>query len=326
MRWEPAIYEHKAALIGRGVHEVARSADLLAAALRTEHETYRADFLTVGVDVYNVEAEACGARVAAGGRSQCPEIPTPPWRLDALPGGLALPDVPAAGRFGLLLDAARRVRRQIGDAACLRVAASGALSIAAKLVGLNPLLMALAMEDAAAARLLDFAAELSEAWCRCIRAAGFDAIVFDSVACPPLISPTQYADVIAPLHRRVMDALGAAGQRMRPLVIGGDTTPIVAAMADAGANSVICDFPADAEKFAAALSGRRVTVRRNVNPQVLAADDDAIRRAGAQLAADLRCFADPVAGTGILPYEADPSRFGLLREAAEAAGGPASGR
>ena len=52
--WEPAIYEHKAALIGLSPAEVSRSADLLARSLEAEHRAYAADFMTVGIDVYNI--------------------------------------------------------------------------------------------------------------------------------------------------------------------------------------------------------------------------------------------------------------------------------
>ena len=51
MLWEPAIYEHKAALIGRHPHEVAASAELLTEAVLMEYATYRPDFITVGLDV-----------------------------------------------------------------------------------------------------------------------------------------------------------------------------------------------------------------------------------------------------------------------------------
>ena len=43
VKFEPAIYGHKAALIGREPREVAMSAGLLAEAVLKEHEVYRAD-------------------------------------------------------------------------------------------------------------------------------------------------------------------------------------------------------------------------------------------------------------------------------------------
>ena len=309
LSWEPAIYEHKAALIGEPVGRVARSAALLAAAMNAERAAYHADFLTVGVDVYNIEAEACGAVVTDGAPDACPEIRCPLWDLAALPATLAQPNVPGAGRFAMLLQAAAGARLAAGSA-CIRIAAAGPVSIASKLVGIEPLVLALALEEEPAGRLLEFTTQLNIAWCRAIRDAGFDAIVYDSAAAPPMLSPDMYRRTIAPLHRRVMGQLEASGQAERPLVVGGDATAIAADMVEAGANSVVCDFAADAAAFARAVAGRDVRVRRNANPQHLARRDS-LPPAASQLVADLWLFGRPVAGTGILPYSFDPA---LLRE------------
>ena len=69
----PAIYEHKARLIGRSPSEVCRSLDLLGEALHKELEVYDPDVLTVGLDVYNVEAEAVGCEVRYFGNA--PDVP-----------------------------------------------------------------------------------------------------------------------------------------------------------------------------------------------------------------------------------------------------------
>jgi len=59
----PAIYEHKAFLIGKTPSEVACDDELLFQAVMEEFNTYRADLLTVGLDVYNIEAEALGCKI-----------------------------------------------------------------------------------------------------------------------------------------------------------------------------------------------------------------------------------------------------------------------
>jgi uroporphyrinogen decarboxylase len=317
--WEPAVYEHKAALIGRPVAEVAASAYLLAAAMEAEYEEYRADFLTVGLDVYNVEAEACGAVVVPGEAGNCPEILSPPWRIDSLPRDLPLPSVPGSGRFAMILEAAAKVVARLGLLCCIRVAASGPVSIAAKLVGLEDLIIAMADGNESARRLLRFTTALAEAWCRCLRENGLDAIVFDSAAVPPVFSPPLYADAVAPLHRRIMSLLAGAGQAKRPLIVGGDSVPILPHLARCGANMLICDFTAEAEIFAAALpAGRDLLVRRNVHPGLfISPSSDALSVAAGQLCRDLRCFSRPVAGTGILPYQAAPKAFQDFRRMVE---------
>lgn len=333
--WEPAIYEHKAALIGRSPAEVAASSDLLFEALVAEYSTYRADFMTVGLDVYNVEAEACGAVLASGGGVACPEIPVPPWSLEALPpeieaGELAPPDPQTSGRFRLLLDAGRRFRDRVAGSAgraavdppdpppLVRVAASGPVSIAAKLVGTEPLLMGLFTSEPQALALLDFATEVCLVWVTAIRGEELDAIVFDSSASPPMVGPDLYRGTIAPLHERIMGRLEETGQRLRPLVLGGDTTPIAGQLAATGANQLVCDYAADASAFAAALEGSAlagVSIRRNVNPVVLSNDD--LSGAVRGFCEDLAAVPNPVAGTGILPYHQDPLEYQTFRRLVE---------
>ena len=77
----PAIYEYKAALIRRSVREVADSAELLAQALEVEYTGIESDFLTVGIDIYNLEAEALGAVRTQSDADQCPELDGLPWNL-----------------------------------------------------------------------------------------------------------------------------------------------------------------------------------------------------------------------------------------------------
>ncbi len=313
--WEPAVYEHKAALIGRAVGEVACSAELLREALLAEHEAYQADFLTVGVDVYNVEAEACGAELAIIGPKACPEIARPPLDLADMPKQLDLPPVPQAGRFEVLLQAGLRVAERLGDTCSVRVAASGPASIAAKLVGLEELITAIALGQEGACRILAFAAALAKEWARCLRGAGLDVIVFDSLAAPPVIIPPLYQEVIGPLHKEIMSLLEDSGQSDRPLIIGGDTTAILSHIAASGTTTVICDFPASAQAFAKALpAGAPLKVRRNVDPQVFSGTHAQLLQAARQLRSDLELFARPIAGTGILPYDSDPAKLRTFRD------------
>lgn len=314
MRWEPAIYEHKAALIGRSPQEVANNAELLTAAVNREVEVYNADFVTVGLDVYNIEAEACGARLICPDSTSCPEVAEPLWALSDLPETLALPAVPESGRFTLMLDAGQRCCEALSERTHVRVAASGPATIATKLVGLEALVMSLVLEDAEAVRLLDFCTELAAAWCAALRDADLDVVLFDSAASPPMFSPAMYRTFVRPRHARLMGQLAAAGQSHRPLILGGDTVPIAADLAATGANMLVCDFAADAAAFAEAVAAcPDIEVRRNVNPAALLGDDAAITAAARQLTADLAHFRHPVAGTGILPYDFDPARFRRLQ-------------
>lgn len=59
----PTILEHSARLIGKTPSEVAVNAKMLEEALIEAYNFYGHDSLTVGIDVYNIEAEALGCKI-----------------------------------------------------------------------------------------------------------------------------------------------------------------------------------------------------------------------------------------------------------------------
>lgn len=307
IKWEPAIYEHKAALIGKSPVEVANSADLLAEAVLKEYEIYQADYITVGLDVYNIEAEALGAELTVPGENECPDLAGLLYDLNDLPE-FELPAIPDSGRFNLLLEAGKKVQEEIGDKTAVRVAASGPVTLAAKLAGLEGLILSICMQDGNAEELLAFSAKIAEKWCSCLRAYGLDVIIFDSMVAPPMFSPDMYEQCILPLHQRLMAVLADSGQSERELVIGGDTTPIVSLLAQTGANYLLCDFACDAHAFKQALGDdSELKVRRNINPVLLGQGN--LQELPEQFQADLANFVNPIAGTGILSYDFNPEHL-----------------
>ena len=61
----PVIYEHAARFVGRSPWEVSRNPELMFAAHRAAYLEYHQQVIAVAIDIYNLEAEAYGARVAA---------------------------------------------------------------------------------------------------------------------------------------------------------------------------------------------------------------------------------------------------------------------
>ncbi len=72
----PAVYEHAARFVGRTPAEVSRDAELLFQAHRGAYLEYRHQPIAVGIDIYNLEAEAYGAKVESGrGRRHPSHLP-----------------------------------------------------------------------------------------------------------------------------------------------------------------------------------------------------------------------------------------------------------
>jgi uroporphyrinogen-III decarboxylase len=301
----PAIYEHKAKLIDKTPFAVSRDADLLFAAICREVEIYHSDFLTVGMDIYNLELEAMGIPVIDRG-NECPEL------ADIPPGFTPHADIFANGRFAMMLEVGKRLR-QI-TATPVRIAATGPITLTAKLIGIENLLIDLITGEGEYRQLLETMTEVTAQWCAMINNHQLDTIIFDSMAAPPLFSPELYRQHAFPLHRQLMTEMANRGQQQRELVIGGDTAPIAADLKASGANILLCDFIADGAEWRHALGDASgIQVRCNINPSELTIPPrpDVIT----EFIQKLQLFDNVIAGTGILPYAFAPAGYLAWRDA-----------
>lgn len=199
------VYEHTAALIGQRPWTASREAGLMAAHSETVRR-YGQRHAVLGIDIYNLEAEALGAGIDEPAGDAVPAItrhilPDP----EAL-SGLALPDWAHAGRFPLLIDAAGILRRRHPGLG-LGLPLSGPFSLATGLCGLEPLLCAL-MEDPDRLRrglehLTDGLLELADA----LRPHADRLVVCESAAAPPLVPPSLFTNVVRPPLARLIAGL-----------------------------------------------------------------------------------------------------------------------
>jgi len=204
----PAVYEHKARLIGKSPSEVCRSAELIHRSLLAELEIYDPDMLTVGIDVYNVEAEALGCEVRFfKERSDVPAVVSPVLGGPEGLGKLSIPYPERDGRMPLFLDAAERLVREVGDRLYVRGALSGPFSLACSLLGTAELLMATVDDPGFVRDLLEFAAAVTVVFGKAFLRKGAGIIVFDSKASPQAASPRVFKEFVKPVYRDIRVAL-----------------------------------------------------------------------------------------------------------------------
>jgi uroporphyrinogen decarboxylase len=312
----PAIYEHMAKLVARSPSEVSRDAGLLEQAVLAEYETYRPDMLTVGIDIYNVEAEALGSEV------------TFPDALDAVPiirdrilsglddfRRLRMIQPAGSGRMPLVLDAAKAVNDKVGGEVFVRGAVSSPHSMAVELIGIEKLLFGMLEQPDQVSALLKFLTDVSVSYGKAFIDRGLEVCVFDSYAAPPLVSPRLFKAAILPRVRRLITELKACGAEFVEYVIGGRTEPIAEHLFATGADILLCDFAADVNIFLELAKKTGALVRRNISPilieqgpdQELGGQIDGVRR----LAADHR---NVVIGTGAISYNTDAERVLMVKE------------
>jgi uroporphyrinogen decarboxylase len=141
-------------------------------------------------------------------------------------------------------------------------------------------------------------------------------VLFDSLASPDLLPPQAYAQHVQPVTARLIDAFQQAGCPRVPIIIGGDTTPILGALIATGADNLLCDFSADwslwKEKCAAA--GR--SVRRNLPASLVhTGPPEAIEAAARDAVCAAQGFPDFILGTAVVPYATPTEHLLAVRRA-----------
>jgi uroporphyrinogen decarboxylase len=314
----PAVYEHKARLIGRTPSEVCRSLDLLLEALEAELAAYDPDALTVGVDVYNVEAEAAGAAVRYfDGSNDVPAVVEP---LVTAPAGLrrlGTPDPAKDGRMPLLVEAAARLHKDRGRDLVVRGALSGPFSLACALAGTEAVLVATVEDPPFVRALLERAARMTVVFGRAFLAVGVEPVLFDSKASPAAASPRVFREFVLPVYRdAVMPALREAGAKALPLIIGGDTTPVLEDLLRTGAGQLLCDAGSDLGLFLKRCREERRPLRASVDARLVhRGRPDEVKAEALRILDRTQGQPGLLLGCGVVAYDCDPRNVLAIREA-----------
>jgi uroporphyrinogen-III decarboxylase len=315
MDFTPVVYEHAARFIGKSPWEVSRSADLLVEAHAAAYAAYRHNPVVAGIDVYNVEPEAYGAEVGVPRGNEVPSIAGQFCRGAADLCKLGWPEGAGSGRFPVVMDAAERLKAACPGAE-VRIPLSGPFSIACALVGFQGILTEVLIDpETVAAALQNLAARQLEI-CRAFASRGYRFMVFDSAASPPIIDAESFTKVVLPSLRELITGIRSLTNEAPPLISGGDTSGILEDLLSTGTEYVICPAETDREAFMETMRRHpSVTVRMNTPARLFASDDREALRAELESLAKLAGGRPRTAlGSGVLPYDAEPSLVSFAQE------------
>jgi uroporphyrinogen decarboxylase len=312
----PVIYEHAARFVGRSPWDVSRDPELLFAAHRAAYIEYRQQVIAVAIDIYNLEAEAYGAKVEASTPDAIPAIHRP--LLSSLDEAINLApfDPERDGRIAMMLSVAQRLRREFPDAD-VRLPVGGPFSIAFNLRGINGLCLDAADRPEALAKMLMRLAENQAVLCRAVVQAGLDVAFFESAAAPPILSPRQFHELEMPALRRVLEIASECVGRPVPCIMGGNTYPVLDDLLSTGTDYLACNVETDQAAFVERVSRTHphVKIRVNLDPGVVACrDPQRIYRAIDRVLEIVGGRTNCVMGTGAMPLEAPPENVRLIRE------------
>lgn len=312
----PVVYEHAARFVQRTPWEVSRDEELMFEGHRRAYLEYRHQVIAVGIDIYNLEAEAYGAKVMPCSGNDIPGIHEPLWA--SLDDGLnqAPFDPEQDGRIAMVLRVGQRLRREFPDAD-VRIPVAGPFSIAFNLRGICSLCEDAMERPEATARMLLRLAEHQAVFCRAVARAGLDVAFFESAAAPPILSPLQFRELVLPALKRAIAVAGECVGHAVPCIMGGNTFPIVADLLSTGTGFLVCNVETDQAAFVDRVSQTHphVRIRVNLDAGVVACPDvQRIYQAIDRILEIVGGRGNCVMGTGALPLETPVENVRRIRE------------
>jgi len=311
----PTIIEHAAALIGQTPSAAARDTSLLAMAHIKAYNLYRPDTVTVGMDIYNIEAEALGCHIRFYDDTSIPGIITHPFKLDSQPSLIRFST--GLGRIQMLLDAASTVKNTIGDMVRVNVGICGPFSVLIELLGYDMAIHAFIAEDERIPPLLAALTNFQKHYCDAISEHGLGVTIFESWASPPLISPGIYKKYALPYEQALLAHLKTHKHTVTPLIIGGDTYSILENILNSGTTLLVSDYNTPLDLYIQKAQEKDLWVRANIDPKLV--------RQGRMTEIEARIkeiyekrdtYPKIIIGTGVVPYDTPPENLLNVRRLA----------
>lgn len=302
----PSIYEHGAAVLGKSPGETSRDAALMAQAALGSYRRYGHDLVTVGIDIYNIEAEAWGCAVSAGEGTSVPGVVSHPLAgLPTLDADRLDVPVPGSGnRLALLTEAVKRVAGEIGREVWVYGCLGGPFSQAVELRGFDNLIVDMMTAPEAVHRLLEMLAQATLDHARRVSENGAGVYLYESWATPPLITPDIFREYVAPYNKGIVQTVRGEYHTPPPSVImGGNVTLLGDLFLDMGVSLVAVDYLADFSALRRLFDGTGTIVRGCVDPKMIERGDwDGIRRMLDHLSEKARGMHNFVWGCGCVSH------------------------
>jgi len=315
VEFAPSVYEHAAGLIGKTTWEVSRNPELLAAGHCRAFELYQHRPVVVGIDIYNLEAEAYGAKVQKPSGSGIPAISSALFTSTKELLSLKPLNPSTDGRIPMVIEAAKRIVQKYPNAdVCIPL--SGPFSIAANLTGFANILSEVSTNPDLVCEALHLLVIGQINFCRRIVNEGLDVAFFESAAAPPMLSPHHFRRVELAALKMVLRETASITSHPVPCIIGGNTYPILDALLETGTGYLICPYETDQRRFMDRIQGYpEIMVRINMDVRAIVSNNFAVVRRELERICELAAGRKNVCiGTGALPYEAEPEMVIRIKE------------
>lgn len=311
-----AVYEHAARFVNRSPYEVSRDPELLYLGHKLAWLEYRHTPIVVGIDIYNLEAEAYGAKVCVPEKNGIPAIHDPIFETSDQILDLKPFDPERDGRIAMVVSAGRRLAKELPEAT-VKIPLAGPFSIAFNLLGINKLCEEVAEKPETVAKMLLRLAENQIPFCRFIIQNGLTPSFFESAAAPPILSPRQFREIELPALQQIIEVASEISNTRIPCIMGGNTYPILDELLSTGTNYLVCNPETDQRNFVKKVWEKNpdVKIRVNMRSDIVVSDSpEKIYEEIDRILEITRGCSNCILGTGALPYETPIENVRLIRE------------
>ena len=254
-----------AAFAGVSLRDYSLDAKVLADCVVHYWERFQPDAVWLSADTW-VTAEAMGAAVDFPGDNQplC-GVGKPPVRSANDIEQIPPPNPDTQGRWPLMLDALRRIRRNLaGKAFVVACFDQYPFSLACALMGLENVMIQLSDDPTLVHMLMDKCSQYTIAYALALGRTGADMLSGgDSPA--GLLGPELYRKIALPYERRVIDALHSHLHLPVSLHICGNAEPILVDMVQSRADVLELDHKVDMA-IACRITGPDIAIWGNLDP------------------------------------------------------------
>ena len=314
----PAIYDLKPSLINAPQHSFGQQKEELLKALAFEAEVLQMEALTVGYDIYNVEAEAIGCKISRNSGKGVPEIAAPLLRSIEEIHQLEKIKTPVA-RMPLFIETTYEAQRLFGERLPVRAGISGPFSMAAKIYPHNELLTDCIINPEAVIKLLNFCTDIILVYLKALIKTGAGIIIFDSFVAPPMISPEIYRDLVFPFHKKLFAFLQNNNVLQRTLIVGGSTAPLIPDFIRTGTTQLLLDFSISTHKAKEIMNEfNKMVFRVNIPPSLFISENTIeLKNYIINLLKNLKDCRNLILGTGILSPNVPPLNLVFAKKTIE---------
>ncbi len=314
----PTIYEHAAALINKTPSQVAINEELIVKAHLKAYELYSHDLISVGIDIYNIEAQALGAKVRYYEDETLPSILKPLITSHKMLDEINLPNPYKDGRMSIFAQAAGRIRKEVPKNTFVSGTITGPFTLACILRGFENFIDDILDEPEFAFKLLNFTKNVGLEYAKAYKEQGVNIAINESFIAPPLCSPSFYNEFAWGAEKDMINTLKQNGFSQVALISGGNTTKIVEDMLKTGTSLIMADEGCDLAYYKKLCKNHNTILRASINPQIVKrGNEEEMRQAVELLVEECADYEKIIFGCGIVSFDTPSENVVLLKNVLE---------